>query len=379
MRVAIDAMNLSDRDTGVGVWTRGLLASLPRAADGHEFLAYVGRNAADVAGPGGVVHATAVPVTGRFRLARILYEQVLFPGRVTRDGADVLHCPCYVSPIRARVPVVLTVHDLFARTHPAFCTRLNACHYRLMLGPSIRRAAVIHCTSEWTRQALRREFGDAADRAYVVHPCADDIFRPARGGEDAGDACARYGLREPPFLFVGRAEPKKGLGVLLEALALLRDRGRLRRKLLLVGPPGWRGRALRRLEGDLELGGHVIRAGYVPRDALPAVYRSALALVFPSLAEGFGLPPLEAMACGTPVIATHAGGLRESVGEAGLVVPPGDPKALADAMERLESSPDLQADLRSAGLARAGGFRWAEAVPRIVKLYEAALAAGVAV
>jgi glycosyltransferase involved in cell wall biosynthesis len=223
---------------------------------------------------------------------------------------------------------------------------------------------------------LRQEYGDAADRAHVVHPCVDDIFVPAGKGGVPGDVLARWGLEEPPFLFVGRGEPKKGLPVLLRALALLRERGSLRRKLLLVGPAGWGGRAVHRVEAELDPQAHVVRAGYVPRAELPAIYRSALALAFPSLVEGFGLPPLEAMACGTPVVATHAGGLRESVGDAALTVPPGDAEALADALAQMEDSADLRGRLRAAGLQRAQRFRWPQAATRMVGLYEAASEAG---
>jgi len=375
VRVAIDAMTLSDRDTGVGTWTRGLVASLGRVTGGHEFLVYHGSRVASPA-VAGAVHAVPVPVAGRARPLRILWEQGFLPRRLRRDEVDVLHCPSYIAPLRARVPVVLTLHDLFARTHPEFCTRLNVAHYRLALGPSIRRASVIHSTSEWTREMLRREYGDVADRAQVVHPCADDIFRPPGSRASTAEVLARWHMDEPPFLFVGSSEPKKGLSALVEALALLRARGSLRRKLLLVGPAGWGNRPIRLLAEELGLAGQIVRTGYVPREDLPGIYRCALALVFPSLIEGFGLPPLEAMACGTPVIATHAGGLSESVGEAALIVPPGDSEALADAMERLEDSPDLRASLCAAGLARAERFRWADAAPRIMGLYEAALEAG---
>jgi len=377
VRIAIDAMALTGRDTGVGVWTRGLIGGLAACGAGHEYLVYHGADAGPALPVGGGVRAVPVRVRNRLRPLRIAWEQAALPRRLRRDAAEVLHCPSYVVPLGARLPIVLTLHDLLALTHPAYCTRRNVCHFGLMQGRSIRRAAAIHCTSQWTLETLRQEFGAAADRARVVHPCVDDLFGP--DGPGPGDVRARWGLRQAPFLFVGRPEPKKGLPVLLRALARLRERGRLRRKLLMVGPPGWGEGAVRRLEDGLELGAHVVRAGYLPRGELPGVYRAARALVFPSLVEGFGLPPLEAMACGTPVVATHAGGLRESVGEAGLIVPPGDPEALADALERLETSGSLRGRLRAAGLARAARFRWREAVPRFLGLYEAAREAGPAV
>jgi glycosyltransferase involved in cell wall biosynthesis len=165
--------------------------------------------------------------------------------------------------------------------------------------------------------------------------------------------------------------------MLLEAYAQLKRRHGTGRKLLLVGRAAWGGSraALLRIRA-LGLEGDVVRTGYVGRDDLPAIYRSALALVFPSLWEGFGLPPLEAMACGTPVICTGGSGLAESAGDAARIVPSGDAAALADAMHEMEGSPELRERLREAGLRRAEGFRWPAKARDFLRLYDLA-AAGV--
>jgi len=376
MRIAIDAVTLSSRDTGVGIWTRGLIRALGRLGSQNEYLVYHGRDAAQLP-PLESPSARYVPVhiPNAVRPVRIFWEQVLLPRRLRRDRVDVLHCPAYVRPLRVRVPTVLTLHDLFAITHPQCCTRLNALHYGLMLPPSIRRATAIHCTSAWTRQMLSERFPQEDHKAHVIHPGVDDEFRPAASDAQANETLARMGLDAPPFLFVGSIEPKKNVPMLLDAYELLKRRHGTRRKLLLVGRAAWGSRAALHRIRALGLEGDVIRAGYVSRDELPAIYRSAFALVFPSLWEGFGLPPLEAMACGTPVICTGGSGLAESAGDAARIVPSGDVAALADAMHEMEESPELRAHSREAGLRRAEGFRWPDKAQDFLRLYALAASA----
>ncbi|KPK65371.1 MAG: hypothetical protein AMK73_03160, partial [Planctomycetes bacterium SM23_32] len=277
MRIAIDAMILGRRDSGVGVWMRGLVRALARWGGEHEYLVYHGRDAAELpalASPRACY--VPVPVPNGVRPLRIAWEQVKLPARLRRDGVDVLHCPAYVRPLRVDRPTVLTLHDLFAFTHPRFCRRLNALHYRLTIPPGLRRATVIHCTSQWVRQTLERQFPSEAGRARVVHPGVDGLFRP-----DAEPAALdSLGLDAPPFLFVGKLEPKKDVATLLDAYELLRRRFGTDRRLLLVGGAGWGTRRVTARLRSGELAAHVVRAGYVPRGALPGIYRAALVLVF---------------------------------------------------------------------------------------------------
>jgi alpha-1,3-rhamnosyl/mannosyltransferase len=371
MRIGVNAIILGRRDSGVGIWTRGLIRSLDRWGGGHEYVVYHGLDAAELPElHSGRVRYACVPVSNRLRPLRIAWEQLRLARRARADGLDVLHCPSYVRPLRAGVPTVLTLHDLFALTHPQFCRRLNGVHYCLMLGPSVRRATLIHCTSHWTRRMLEEEFPAQAGKAHVVHPGVDEVFRPR--AERAGRVLERYGLRAPPFLFVGVPEPKKDVATLLVAYAELHLLYGTRRKLLMVGGRGWPRGELRRAIRDLCLEGYVVTAGYVPRRELPALYRAAVALVFPSAAEGFGLPPLEAMACGTPVVCTLGTGLAESAGRAARRVPVGDHSALADAMHEVDRSPALRERLKAAGLRHAADFAWRDKAARMVRLYERA-------
>ncbi len=377
MKVAVNAMILGPRDAGVGVWTRGLLRALARVDLENEYVVFHRAGAAPLGLPADAENfrLVSVRVPTSSRLSRIAWEQLALPPMLRSVRADVLHCPAYVMPCLAGVPTVVTLHDLLVFTHPGLCKRLNVLHYRLMLPVTLRRAALIHCTSHWTRRALCALLRGAAPRARVVHPAVDEIFRPPDGAA-VGSFLRERGLDKPPFLFVGNVEPKKNLPLLLEAAAQLKAQGKLRRKIALVGSEGWPGVRLGARIAELGLEGDVVRWGYLPRERLPLVYASALALVFPSEVEGFGIPPLEAMACGTPVITTGRGGLAESVGGAALTVPKLEAGALAEAMLELEGSQELQSRLRQAGLRRARLFDWDEAAGRIVEIYREAKVAG---
>jgi glycosyltransferase involved in cell wall biosynthesis len=372
MRVGIDAMILSGQETGVGVWVRGLVRALSLPSFPHEVVVYHRRGAGDLPPEAPGLRHVRAGIPAAARSLRIVWEQSVLPVLLRRDGIDVLHSPAYVRPMLSGVPTVLTVHDLFALTHPEVCKRLNILHFRLAVPPSIRTAAVVHCTSEWTRAQLASRFPAAAGRARVVTPAVDDRFQPVPETGEAARVLRQWGLEDPPLLFVGNVEPKKNTGLLMEAFAAFRRRTGSPCRLLLVGGGGWRCAPLQKQVARLGLADAVVETGYVPRAQLPGIYRTALALVFPSRCEGFGLPPLEAMACGTPVICSGCTGLLESAGNAARLVAPGDVDGLADAMAEVAESADMRRGLREAGLARAEQFRWPERVPQLTQLYELA-------
>ena len=370
-------MVLGQQETGVPTWTRDLIRALARVDLENEYVVYH-RKGLDKIAPEAGPKFCFVPVRlpGGGKAARVAWERFVLPRRVRREGIDVLHCPAYVAP-RCVVPTVITLHDLFAFTRPRVCKRINVVHFRLLLPGSIRRAAVVHCTSRWVRGGLRQLFPQADARAIVVAPGVADIFRRPDPAEVARYRSER-GLQEPPLLFVGNPEPKKGLANLLAAMARFVERRRAEapqapeRKLVLVGPEGWPSEELDRHVAELGLAEHVVRWGYVPREEMPLVYGSALALVFPSEIEGFGLPPLEAMACGTPVITTGRGGLADCVGRAALLVADLSAAALAQAMAQIDSDEDLRRHLSDAGVQRARRFKWDEIARRMVAIYRVA-------
>jgi glycosyltransferase involved in cell wall biosynthesis len=301
---------------------------------------------------------------GQARLRRILWEQCALPRLLRREGAQVLHAPAYLAPLAARCPVVLTVHDLHVFTHPQFCTPANRIHYRLLLPLSIRRAAAITVYSEHVRRALLLRFPAAAAKTRVIPPGLPAQFLQAATTAQRDALRARLHLPQRFLLFVGDLAPRKNLPGVLDAFGRLRAEHPDLHLVLAGAPGGWSSATAGR-------GGGIRWLGYVPPDDLPALYALAGALIFPSFDEGFGLPALEAMACGCPVVCSP-GGAAEVCGDAALACDPASTEAIADAVRVLLTRPALRLDQVEAGRRRAAGFRWEHTVQQLEETYRRA-------
>jgi glycosyltransferase involved in cell wall biosynthesis len=332
-----------------------------------------------VYGPPGVDRVlSAAPVTARIsasRLptsrptARIAWEQFIAPGLFAREAPDVLLCPLNVAPLMTPCPIVLVIHDLaFIRL------RLHRRERRLYLSAltrlSVRKAAHIIAVSDFTRGEIIDLFGIAPEKVTTIHNGCDERFSAATK-ESMEAFRLRRNLPERFLLFVGTLEPRKNLIGLLRAYAKIRDKIGL--PLIIVGGRGWRYTPIFALVHAERLDGAVRFEGFVDDEDLPMYYRAATALIYQSLYEGFGLPPLEAMASGTPVLTTRVASMPEVVGDAAMLVSPGDDDALADAMFKISSDERLRDDLIKAGLKRVEQFNWARtAVETLRILHDAA-------
>jgi glycosyltransferase involved in cell wall biosynthesis len=273
-------------------------------------------------------------------------------------------------PPRGPWRLVTTVHDLIPLRYPALVPARHRWAVRCLLGGALRRAAAVIAVSEATRQEILARFRLAPARVVVVPEAAPVGFAPPDPATLA-DARRRYGLRRPYVLFVGLLEPKKNLGVLLEAVARLHRAGDWGdTELLVVGAPGW-GPDPRTRVAELGLDGIVRFVGPAPDADLPALYGGALAFAFPSMWEGFGLPVLEAMAAGAPVVASNRGALPEVAGGAARLVEP-QAAPLAEALGALVADAGERARLRAAGLARAATYSWARTARETLAVYRAA-------
>jgi len=254
-----------------------------------------------------------------------------------------------VTPCRAAV----LVHDMSFRAHPEYFPPFIALYMRVLTSMAVRRADRVIALSEFTCREIARFHPSAAAKTVVVLPGIDAAFRPA---PDAGDAAtlAPYGLKPGYILALGNIHPRKNLARLLDAYLLLRARRAETPSLVWAGMPRW---SSAELTARAQAAG-VLLPGFIPQAAMPALYRQAALLVYPSLYEGFGLPPAEALACGTPVVASNTTSLPEAVGDSALTVDPTDVTALANAMSRLLDDADLCVALRHAGLLWVNQFTW---------------------
>ncbi len=310
------------------------------------------------------------PVSGRHRLARILWEQLFLPTAAHRAGANLLHGPAYVLPLRWTGPSVLTVHDLLTLTHPQWCKRGNVWHFRLVLPRAMRRATRIVTPSAVVAEEVAAWPGVEATKVRVVPWGLHERYRPAPQAERAA-VRERYGLTGPYLLTVGNIEPKKNHAGLLRIFG--RMTGKVSHQLVIVGRQAWGDprpwqRALEELPA-----GRVKLLGYVPPQHLPALYSGTDLYLQLSWYEGFGLPPLEAMACGAAVAVSNRGALPEVSGPAALVVDPEDLPQVAHALLALLRDPDRRRALAESGRRHAAQFTWKRYAQGMVDVYREAL------
>jgi len=303
------------------------------------------------------------------RIQRIVWEHSVLPKLIKNKGLNLLHCPHYICPFPSSgIPYVVTIHDTIALDHPKWCKITNALYFKLMMGSSIKKASRVIALSQTTADNLKHHFQGVGSKLRVVYPGIDTVFSPVRNYQQAEQVRAKYSLPERYILFVGNIEPKKNISALVEACKLLRTKG-LPHKLVMVGKRSWKCKGLWKLIHQEVDVGNIILAGYVERQELPVIYHMADVFVFVSLHEGFGFPPLEAMACGTPVVASSVGVLSEMSEEAAYMVNPIDPQNIAEAIYLLITSSELREKYTALGIKKSREFSWENAAKQIHELY----------
>ncbi|MCU0495648.1 MAG: glycosyltransferase family 4 protein [Chloroflexaceae bacterium] len=301
---------------------------------------------------------------------RIPWEQFLAPLLLRTNGASLFHGTLNVVPLACPVPSVVTIHDLAFIRFPQTFRSYNRTYLDFMTRTTVRRAARILAVSEHTKREVVGMLGVPPERVVVTPNAVRDHFRPPEPSALAAFR-TRHSLPEQFVLYVGTLEPRKNLSRLLDAYAqIARDTNV---PLLIGGGKGWLYQPVfERLE-QLGLKDRVQFIGYIEEEELPLWYAAATLFVFPSIYEGFGMPPLEAMACGTPVLTSNSSSLPEVVGDAGLTFDPTDTNALATSLLRLLRDGDLRAELRERGLQQAARFSWHTTAERTLAAYEAAV------
>jgi glycosyltransferase involved in cell wall biosynthesis len=375
MRIGMDAQLLG-RPGGVGGYIASLLSALARYDEANEYVIYTTRRAplpGDL--PTDLFRVRRVRLTG-LRSFRVFWQQMLLPAALIKDGIDVFHAPSYVAPLRARVPVVLTLHDVIALTHPHLVSRASARHYRHVLPRSVKMARVVIASSEATRSEILARMEVKPGKVRVICPGVDPIFHGVTNTRELATVRAIWGLPEKFILFVGNVERKKNLETLIQAFAKLVARKDTSHHLVIAGYWMKGFDELMRLAGELQVRDKVQFTGPVAREALPALYSLADVLALPSHWEGFGLPLVEAMACGTPVVCSEVPALAEVAGDAALRVAPADAEAWANAITRALVDRELRAYLVARGEDRLKLFSWSVAVGRIVAAYADAFGGG---
>ncbi|HYH48467.1 MAG TPA: glycosyltransferase family 1 protein [Acidimicrobiia bacterium] len=304
--------------------------------------------------PGATVRAVVPPP----RPARLAWEQARAPALASRLKVDVWHGPHYTVPLRLGVPGVTTIHDLTFFDHPEWHERSKVLFFRRMIPASAARAAAIVAVSSATAEAIQETLEPAAPVLTIAHGVDHDRFHPAPLGAPPDLAMLDpLGVTPPYVAFVGTIEPRKAVPTLVEAFSRVAgDHPGLR--LVLAGADGWGTEDARAAIAASGVATRIVRVRWVPDQALPALLRQAAAVAYPSLEEGFGLPALEALACGAPLVTSAESPMADIAGPAALVVPPGNAGALAWALNRVLTDAELAARLRQEGPRSAAPYTW---------------------
>ena len=372
MKIGLNAHLLSHtggyRSAGIHGYIYNLLRHLPDfAPSGWDFRAMVG--AANPAAFDGITMCRARFDT-QSPVRRILWEQIFQPAQLKQF--DLYHALAFAAPLWLNAPMVVTVYDLSFIHYPGRLPRARRLYLRLLTALTCRRAKRVLAISQSTADDLTRLLDIPASKIDVTPLGYDQgAFRPLSSTEIKDFRCRRS-LPQRFWLFVGTLEPRKNLLMLLKAYARLPRTDRL--PLILGGGKGWMADGiLAAIEGH-GLGDSVRHIGFIPAADLPLWYNSAEAFLYPSVFEGFGLPALEAMACGTPVLTSKASSLPEVVGAAGLTLPPHDSDVWADALQDLASHVEWRKAARERGLERARQFTWQRTVKLTLASYRQAIA-----
>ena len=368
MRIAIDAHTVGTKLGGNESYAVNLIEALAQIDSVNNFTIYVTTNEArerfSNRWPNFKVRST-LPHTPLIRIPLTLSAEL------RKNPVDVLHVQ-FTAPPFCPCPVVVSIHDLSFEHLPHTFNRRSRTQLRLTVRHSARRAARILSLSEHTRRDIIETYGIKPDRVTAIPLAAPDHFGPITDNRELQRVRHNYGIDGDYILSVGSIQPRKNLARLVRAYASLRRNCSADKlpKLVLVGKCAWLYDETLRALDETNVKDTVILTGYVPEKDLPALYSGALCFVYPSYFEGFGLPPLEALKCGAPVIVGNRTSLPEVVGDAALAVDPFDVDAIAGAIKRLVNDSALRTELSVKGQQRAGEFNWRETAKKTLAVYK---------
>jgi glycosyltransferase involved in cell wall biosynthesis len=375
VHIAIDYTPAVRQRAGIGRYTRDLVAALAEIDRSNRYTLFcVGDAPQDSEWPENfTVRVSNLP--SRWLTAGWYKLKLPVPVERFTGDCDLFHSPDFTLPPLRAARGVVTVHDLSFLRLPQYADPGLRGHLNRSVPEAVNRAVRVLADSENTRKDLGELLDIPPEKVSVVTPGVSQHFRPVRDSVRLNEVRARYNLPEWFILFVGTIEPRKNLARLISAFGQLRRQTGLPHALVLAGSPGWLYQEIYDQVGKEGLAEHVIFPGFVADADLPALYTLADLLAFPSLYEGFGIPPLEAMACGTPVVASNNSSLPEAVGAAALLIDPEDVGGMADAMARVLGDANLRARLSDLGRAQAARFTWRSAAEKLLQAYDLAASA----
>jgi len=351
MRIAIDTQTILGQKSGFGFYVKNLIDSLKKVSPENDYILISPETDKDFSTP-----------------QRFLWDQFGFSKAAKKNKVDILHQPCFSAPVFYRGKIVVTCHDIISLLFPKNLPLASRLFYSRWMPFSYRAADKIIADSEHTKKDIIQYLHITAEKIKVIHLAVSSNFRP-QPNDKIKTIKKKYHTGEKYFIHVSTLEPRKNLSFLVKAFAKVAKKG-IKENLLIVGKKGWYYEGLFQLVKDLNLDKRVIFTGYAEDEDIPVLYSGATALTFPSMYEGFGFPPLEAMACGTPVISSNTSSLPEVVGEAGILLSPKDEQLWVRNMSKIATNSKLAFKLSQKGLLQAKKFSWEKTARETIQVYK---------
>lgn len=355
MKIGIDIQTTQGQKVGFGFYVDNLVKSLQKIDHKNKYFLFKPsfKIQKDLSTPG-----------------RWLWDQMRLPKLAREKGIDILHQPCFSVPFFYKGKVIVTAHDIISRLFPQNIPFFSRMFFSYWMPLSYRKATKIITISESTKNDLIRVLKIPKSKIKVINLAAGREFRPIGDKQKIGSIKKKYEIAGNYFLHVGTLEPRKNLSFLIKVYAVAQKKDSNLPKLVITGKKGWYYQQLFDLVDELKLAGRVIFTGYVKEKDIPYLYNGAIAFLFPSIYEGFGLPLLEAMASGVPVISSNTSSMPEVIGEAGILLPPDNRKKWIGAIIRISNDKNLHRKLHENGLKQAKKFSWEKCAQQTLEVYQ---------
>lgn len=356
MRIGIDIQTTLGQKVGFGYYVENLIKNLKKYDQKNEYFFFRPKREKDLSTP-----------------ERFIWDQITLPYKAKKAKVEVLHQPCFSVPIFYNQKIVVTVHDLISIFFPKNIPFVSCLFFSKWMPFSYKKADKIIAISKQTKKDIQDILSLPSEKIEVIYEAVGEEYKKINDQKTLEKIRKKYNLNFDFILHVGTIEPRKNLEFLVKAYAKTLSKFNLKPKLVIVGKRGWYYSGLFKLIKKLNLEKNIIFTGYVEAEDLPILYNLASLFVFPSLYEGFGLPPLEALACGCPVICSNTSSLPEVVGEAGILLAPNDQEAWAFHINKILNNEKLKKGLVEKGFKRSSKFSWKECALKTISVYEKVL------
>lgn len=361
MRIGFDATTFNLTKGGTSVYLYNLLHTLRQTYPDSEFIPFSIGNDYSTGNNG-----FQKKVETLYR--ELLWQQVIFPKKMEREKMNIIHSPNHIAPLKSKLPRVVTFHDIYILRNPDAFKKWQSTYAKYILPKVLHSGCTIICDSEFTKGEIIDRYGIPENQFEVIHLGVSNNFRIIENSDIISSVKKKYNLPEDFLLYVGAIEPRKNIKTLLNALKIIENTIDI--KLVISTSGGWKNEEVHNMLKDAKLRERIINLGFVDIDDLPVLYNLAKIFIFPSIYEGFGLPVLEAMACGCPVIASDGSSLIEVVGDAGLIFEATNHEQLAFNIIKILSSTELSYQLSQKGLQRSKIFTWGNCAKKTLEVYK---------